>query len=114
MTEKKENEKTKADVNLDDYEEVEDAEFFKFDKIGDCLTGRLIDKGESERYGFGLYDLLDENNNHRRFHGTKQLDDLLKTVNTHTDVIITYIDTQNMPEGQMKIFTVLRKKDLVP
>jgi hypothetical protein len=91
------------------FEDVEDATFFKFEKIGDTLIGILTDKGQSSRYGFGLYHIMVDKEP-IRFHGSTQLDGLLSQVDINTWVKIEYIDDQETPQGVMKIFKVLQGK----
>ena len=88
------------------WEEQEDAEFYKFEKHGDTLEGMLVDKGFSDRYGFGLYDLKLPNGDSKRFHGSKQLDDLMKNVKDLDYIRVTYMDDQKLPQGSLKIYKV--------
>lgn len=92
-----------------DFVEVEDASFFKFEKVGDKIEGILIDKGQSDRYGFGLYDIKTPDGETFRFHGSAQLDSLLKAIPEDTYIRITYVDDQKLPQGSLKIFKVERK-----
>lgn len=94
----------------DGYEEVESANFFKFENIGDSCEGKLIDKGLSEQYKFGLYTLEQEDGTTVRCHGSSQLDELMMTVKIGESVVIEYIDNQKRPKGSMKLFKVFRKK----
>jgi len=94
----------------DGYEEVESANFVKFDNIGDKISGELIDKGLSEQYKFGLYTVMNEEGEQLRFHGSSQLDDLLLTVSIGDNIMVEFIDKQKTPKGEMKLFKVLRKR----
>lgn len=81
-------------------------EFFKFNKIGDKITGILIQKTTSTNYGFGLYILQNNQNKRIRFHGSVQLDSLMKRVSVAEYIEIILIDTQKMTKGDMKIFII--------
>ena len=94
----------------DGYEEVESANFIKFENIGDKISGELIDKGMSEQYKFGLYTVLNEEGEQLRFHGSSQLDDLLLTVGLGDHIMVEFIDKEKTPKGEMKLFKVLRKR----
>jgi len=94
----------------DTYEQIESANFVKFNDIGDNISGKLIDKGKSDRYGFGMYTVVNETNDTVRFHGTKQLDDLMFSVNEGDYIRVELIDTESTPSGTMKLFSVYRKK----
>ena len=86
--------------------EIVDESFYKFSEFGDNIKGILVDKEESGRYGFGLYTILQEDDNTKRIHGTTQLDQLLMNVDINTFVDITYIDDRDVPNGTMKLFKV--------
>jgi hypothetical protein len=92
------------------YEEVDSANFVKFEKFGDTVAGKLIDKGMSEQYKFGLYTVLNEDGEQLRFHGSAQLDDLLLTCVIGDNIMVEFIDKEKTPKGEMKLFRVLRKK----
>ncbi len=93
-----------------EFEEVESPNFFQFKAIGDKIEGVLLQKATSTQYGFGLYILQLDTEEQIRFHGSAQLDDLLMGVNVNDYIEITFIDTQKMPKGEMKLFKVRRKK----
>lgn len=109
MTKEKETIENKADEKNDNWEQIESANFKKFEKLGDSIEGILKDIGESDRYGFGLYTLATNDGNRIRFHGSAQLDDLMSGVSLYDYIRVTYIDNQNTPQGQMKLFNVERK-----
>jgi len=106
----KQPEEKPIDPHTTDWESIEDADFIKFENIGDTLEGMLIEKGSSTRYSFGLYEITTKTGDRKRFHGTKQLDSLMKGVNIQDYIKIEYVDNEEVPEGLMKIFTVDRKK----
>lgn len=108
-TEKKEIELKEADDGTE-WETVDDPTFFKFDKVGDVLEGELVDISKSETYGFGLYTIVDAETNPHRFHGSNQLDDLMSQIKIGDYIKVSFIDTKNHPRGQMKIFTVYKKR----
>lgn len=93
------------------WDEVEAANFVKFEKFGDAVEGKLIAKDSSEQYGFGLYSVLNEDGEQKRFHGSSQLDDILLAIQLDTYIKVEYVDDQKTARGKMKLFKVLRKKD---
>lgn len=92
-----------------EFEEVESANFVQFTEIGQEIEGELIEKGKSERYGFGMYTLRNEDEQ-IRFHGSEQLDDLMLGIELGDYVKVQYKDKEKMPRGEMKVFKVLRKR----
>lgn len=94
-----------------EWEEIESPNFFKFEKIGDKLEGILTNMDKSTRYGFGLYTLTTFNNETKRFHGSNQLDDLLMNIEIPSYVQILFTDTQQTPNGEMKLFKVSKGKN---
>jgi len=109
MTKQKEIEE--ANFNPDNYvfdEEVESPNFFKFEKVGDKINGILTNKDVSTRYGFGLYSMQQSDGTRIRFHGSAQLDDLLEAIQPPEIIEIEYIDSQETPSGNMKLFKVKR------
>ena len=95
----------------DGYEEVESANFFKFENIGDACEGKLIGKDLSEQYKFGLFTLEQEDGMTVRFHGSSQLDELMMTVKLGENIMVEYVDNQKRPKGTMKLFKVYRKRE---
>jgi len=71
----------------------------------------LIEKGHSDRYDFGLYTIQTKDGDKFRFHGTTQLDSLLSGLPLHAYVKIEHTDIETLPQGEMKLFTVHRKKE---
>jgi hypothetical protein len=108
MKEINQNVRPKQD-KIDDWSEVESPNFFQFKAIGDKLTGVLLQKATSSQYGFGLYTIQNDKDEQIRFHGSSQLDDLIMGVNVNDLIEVTFIDTQKMPKGEMKLFKVRRK-----
>jgi len=74
------------------------------------IAGKLIDKGSSTQYKFGLYTVLNEEGEQFRFHGSSQLDDLMLTIVIGDNIMVEYVDSQKTPKGDLKLFSVLRKK----
>ena len=93
-----------------EYEEIKDADFFRFEKIGDKIEGMLTDKGTSQKYNFGMYTIMSKDGEQKRFHGTTHLDALMSTIELQDYIIIEYVDNDKTPSGEMKIFKILRKK----
>lgn len=92
------------------YDEVEDPNFFKFVNVGDKIAGRLVDIGSSDQYGFGLYTVEKADGTQARFHGSAQLDTRMKQCNIGDSVIVEFLDIEKRPKGDMKLFSVRRKK----
>ena len=88
------------------WEEVESPTFFKFKNVGDTISGLLIEKGTSNRYGFGIYTIKKFDGTIQRCHGSTQLDDLMLNRTVPSYVKIEFIDTEDLPSGEMKIFKV--------
>jgi len=89
---------------------VESPNFIEFKKIGDTVEGMLTDKDSSDRYGFGIYTIMTKEGEQKRFHGSKQLDDLMLGVELQDYIRVTYIDNQNLPQGTLKLFEVMKKE----
>lgn len=89
-----------------DWEVLESPNFFKFSKVGDTLEGLLMGRDSSSRYGFGLYTIKTFEGEQKRFHGSSHLDDLLLNVTIPCYVRIKFIDIQETPAGEMKLFEV--------
>lgn len=106
MTDVKAKPKSKA-IEWDD---VESANFVRFEEFGDSVEGKLVDKGKSEQFGFGLFTIIDLDGVSLRFHGSAQLDDLLLSVNMGDYIRVEYVDNQKTPRGEMKLFKVQRAK----
>jgi hypothetical protein len=90
---------------ITEWNEKEHSDFFRFNKIGDKITGLLIQRTVSTRYGFGLYTLRVKGKQ-ICFHGSVQLDSLMKRVNLAEFIEVKLVDIQKMPKGDMKIFIV--------
>lgn len=97
-------------VGEEDYEDIEDPNFFKFENVGDKIAGKLVDIGSSGKYKFGLYTLEKPDGEQVRFHGSSQLDSRMKQVQMGDSVIVEYMDIEKRPKGDMKLFAVRRKK----
>lgn len=95
---------------VDDYEEIEDPDFFKFENVGDKIAGRLVDVGSSDQYKFGLYTIENSDGEQVRFHGSSHLDTRMKQVQIGELVIVEFTDVEKRPKGDMKLFSVRRKK----
>ena len=98
---------SKPEENL---EEVASPNFFRFENIGDNVSGTLLGKGESDQFGFGLYSIEQDDGTQMRFHGSAQLDDLMLAIKSGEWLKVVYYDNQKMAKGSMKLFKVYRKK----
>jgi hypothetical protein len=107
----KEQPEMKKEIKAGDWEDIESSSFTKFENIGDSIEGMLYEKALSDRYGFGLYTIVTKDGERKRFHGTKQLDDLMQGVNLQDYIQVVYIDDQKTEMGSMKLFEVKRKKE---
>lgn len=93
----------------DNYEEIGDPDFFKFENIGDSISGELVDIGLSDQYKFGLYTVETSDGKQVRFHGSAQLDSRMKQCNIGDHIKIEFIDVEKRPKGDMKLFNVRRR-----
>jgi len=93
------------------WEDIESPDFKKFEEYGDKLEGELTDMDVSERYNVGLYTVRDVQGEEIRFHGSKQLDDLMRGTKVGDYIKVEYIDEQKMAEGRnsMKLFKVQKR-----
>lgn len=110
MNKKEEKNIELKDAGVTSWRNIESPNFIQFEKLGDSIEGMLLDKSTSERYGFGLYTIQTPKDGQKRFHGSKQLDDLMLGVKLQDYIRITYIDNQNLPNGQLKLFDVAVKE----
>lgn len=94
----------------DQWEEVDSPNFTRFENYGDTVEGTLIDKSDSDQFGFGLYTVEQDDGSQLRFHGSAQLDDLMLGVNLGDKIKVEYYDQQKMAKGNMKLFKLLRKR----
>jgi len=92
------------------WEEVESANFVRFEAFGDSCEGQLLAKDDSEQFGFGLYTIMNKDGEQIRFHGSAQLDDLLLGIKIGDYIKVEYMDVQKTPRGEMKLFKVLKAK----
>jgi hypothetical protein len=88
-------------------EPIESKNFYQFKNIGDTLEGMLISKDDSgDKMVF--YTLKSFDGETKKFHGTSQLDDLLDQLSIPCYVKITYVSTQQVTNGTMKVFEVCK------
>lgn len=83
-----------------------EAPFEPFNKIGDTLEGLLLTKDKSTKYDFGLYSIKQFDGKQVKFHGSKQLDDLLADVTPPAYIKVIYVDNLEVSMGTMKVFEV--------
>jgi len=100
----------KPDKKEDDWEDIEDPNFFRFENIGDKVSGKLVDIGNSERYNFGLYTIEQEDGTQMRFHGSAHLDSRMKQCQIGDHVKVEFIDVEEQDKGDMKLYDVKRKR----
>jgi hypothetical protein len=80
---------------------VVDESFYKFENVGDTLSGLYTEQGYSDRWKKPLYTVGD-----KRFLGKTQLDRLMTKVSIGDFIEIELIDTMTTPNGQMMVFEV--------
>jgi hypothetical protein len=100
----------KRPETLNDMEEVESPNFFRFENIGDSVEGYLVGTTRSEQFGFGMYQLNKDDGTSVRIHGSADLDDKMAVVVKDQWVRIEYYDQKKMAKGTMKLFRVMRRK----
>lgn len=85
---------------------VESANFYRFEKTGDSIEGLFIEKQIGDKmifYKFKTFDGKDI-----KFHGSKQLDDLLSQFVPPCYLKITLVGESETANGIMKIFEVCK------
>ena len=92
-----------------EYNEIE-TNFIRFEEIGQMLEGEILDIDTSISGDFAIYTVKDDNDIVRKFHDSTQLKDLLIQCKVGDYIQVTYIDTQKLPNGELKIFSVKRSK----
>ena len=116
--EKKELENEKQENNIkasdDRWKKIEQSNFYRFDNIGDSLEGMLIHKQTgteaNNQYGFGEYILQTPKDGQKKFHGSKQLDELMTNINLQDYIKIIFVSTKSLPQGTLKEFEVYLKE----
>ena len=88
------------------WKKIENLNFFRFEKVGDSISGLLMTKDKSSNYGIGIYSIKTFEGEQKRFHGSTQLDDLLLNVIVPCYIKITFIDTVETSLSPMKVFEV--------
>jgi len=109
MTAKEKENEENIKASDDEYEDIEDPDFFTFENVGDTVEGELVDVGTSDQYGFGLYTLEKADGDQVRFHGSAVLDSRMKQANIGDYLVIEFSDLEKRPKGDMKLFNVRRK-----
>jgi len=89
-----------------EFEPVEEDELFRFESIGDIITGRLLEKDTSTKYNVGLYDIETIDGDTKRVLGKTQLDRLMEKVAIGSVVKIEFIKERETPTGTLKLFRV--------
>ena len=88
------------------WRKVESANFVRFENHGDTVSGMLTERVLEGKMTF--YKIRTFEGEEKKFHGTKQLDDILNQFTIPQYLKITYVDdldTGNFPTP-MKIFEV--------
>jgi acetoacetate decarboxylase len=91
-----------------EYEELE-TNFVKFNELGQMVEGEILDV-DTTNDDFDIYTLKDDDGIIRQFHDSTQLKDLLLQCNKGDYIQVSYIDTKQMPNGELKVFSVKRSK----
>ena len=95
-----------------EWEPVKDEELFRFESIGDTITGQVKLKDRSSKYNVGLYELETLEGETKRILGKTHLDRLMDKVPVGAIVRITYVEDRETASGTLKLFDVdiARKK----
>ena len=96
---------------MNEFENIEE-NFFRFDEPGTMLEGTYTKNfGPSERYPFNIHSLNQAaTGKNTRFHGNSQLDALLAQIEEGDYIIVTFVEFVPTPRGEMKRFSVQRRK----
>lgn len=81
-----------------------DSNFFRFENVGDSISGLLMEKRQGDRMMF--YKLKSFDGKEIKFHGTSQLDDNLSLIDIPCYIKITLVSTTPMAKGTMNNFEV--------
>lgn len=100
----------KEEPKEEEFEEVEDADFFRFENINDSIEGEVVDIGKSKTYGFGLYTVK-KGDQMFRFHGSAVLDGKMSGVALGDYIKVIFYDVEEQGAGKMmKLYKVFKKK----
>ena len=89
------------------WKKVESANFFRFDEHGDTISGMLVEvmpRQPEDKMQF--YKIKTFKGEEKKFHGSKQLDDILSQFEVPCYLKITYVDEQQTGNFLMKLFEV--------
>lgn len=89
------------------WKKVESANFFRFDNHGDSISGVLTEimpRAPTDKMQF--YKMKTFEGEEKKFHGSKQLDDVLSQFSVPCYLKITYVDDMDTGSFQMKLFEV--------
>lgn len=92
-----------------EYERVETT-FKRFEKIGQSVEGELLDVDINTSEDFKIYTVKDDKGIVSQFHDSTQSKDLLNQCQIGDYIVLTFVSTQNLPNGELKIFTLDRSK----
>ena len=92
-----------------EYERLE-TNFVKFEEKGQEIEGEILFIDTTTSEDFAIYTVKDDDGTIRKFHDSTQLKDLLAQCKVGDYVKIAFIDVQELPNGELKIFTVDRGK----
>jgi len=85
---------------------VESANFYKFAKINDSIEGLLIERQTGDKMTF--YKMKTFEGKEIKFHGSKQLDDLISQFIPPCYLKITWVGESETANGIMKTFEVCK------
>lgn len=88
------------------WQPVESANFYRFVKPNDTIEGLFIERQTGEKMTFYKFKTFD--NKEIKFHGSKQLDDLLSQFVPPCYLKITLVGESETANGIMKIFEVFK------
>lgn len=89
-----------------EFESVLDDELFRFESIGDTITGLVLAKDRSVKYNVGLYEIETIEGENKRILGKTHLDRLMEKVPVGSVVRIEYVEDRDTASGVMKLFDV--------
>lgn len=85
---------------------IKDDELVPFDHIGEEVTGKLLSKGVSEKFGVGIYEIETSEGIRKRIFGKTQLDRLMEQVTVGQIIRVIYIEDKETTSGTLKVFDI--------
>lgn len=92
-------------------EPIEAKGMFTFKNIGDSIEGLLTLRDTETSDLFPFYTIKTFEGETKKFHSSKQLEDILSQISLPVYVKITYTDTMKVKNGELHIFEVRTGKN---